>query len=320
MGWAGAAGARALARRDVAPAVRPTLRGAIMAFLPSPPPPRRGAFTLVELLVVIAIIGTLIGLLLPAVQKVREAAARVQCQNNLKQIGLAFHSHHGAHGCFPSGGWAWWAPPTYLGGQPAVAPQQQAGWGFQVLPFLEGDNVWRAGPLVAIATPHKVFFCPTRRAPQTVTYGDEYTPTLTGGPVTHALCDYAVSNWEGTGVVRQYVPTRIADVTDGTSQTLLAGDKRLNLRHLGRAQPDDNEGYTAGWDEDTVRRTDVAPAPDFQGDDWDRERRFGSSHTGRICAVFADGSVRTVSFAINPVVFSYLGNRADGQAINADDL
>jgi prepilin-type N-terminal cleavage/methylation domain-containing protein/prepilin-type processing-associated H-X9-DG protein len=277
--------------------------------------PKSGGFTLIELLVVIAIVAVLAGLLLPAVQKVREAANRISCQNNLKQLGLAMHNHHDQFGFFPSGGFEWWTPPTYVGGSPAIGAQQQAGWGFQILPFIEGDNAWRAGPIPAIATPHRVFFCPSRRVPQTITYPDQYTPPLTGSVVTHALCDYAASNLEGTGVIRQYTPTRIADITDGTSNTLLAGDKRLNLGDLGEDQPDDNEGYTAGFDEDTVRRTVAPPRPDCNGE-CTGEKRFGSSHAGGFNVVLADGSVRTLGYSIDPLVFQYLGNRSDGQVID----
>jgi prepilin-type N-terminal cleavage/methylation domain-containing protein/prepilin-type processing-associated H-X9-DG protein len=284
-------------------------------------PPRREGFTLIELLVVIAIIGVLISLLLPAVQKVREAANRVRCQNNLKQIGLAFHHHHTAHNFFPTGGWDYYTPPTYVNGTPAVGRNQQAGWGFQILPYVEGENAWKAGAIVAIGAPNPVFFCPSRRAPATITYIDEYEPPLTGGLITHALCDYAASNFEGTGVVRQYEPNRIADITDGTSNTLMVGEKRLNLAYLGRPEPDDNEGYTCGYEEDTVRFTNRPPARDVNEDNGENGgKAFGSSHSDRFNAVFADGSVRPISYSIAQTVFSNLGNKSDGQAISVDDL
>jgi prepilin-type N-terminal cleavage/methylation domain-containing protein/prepilin-type processing-associated H-X9-DG protein len=279
-------------------------------------PRGRAGFTLVELLVVIAIIGMLMGLLLPAVQKVRESAARTQCLNNLKQIGLAFHNHHDALGYFPSGGWVAITPPNYVNGAPTVGARQQAGWGFQILPYVEGDNAWKAGPVVAIATTNKLFFCPSRRSPQTLTYKDSYQPPLTGGQLTHALCDYAASNKDGTGVVRQVSPVRIADVTDGTSNTLLVSEKRLNLAFLGRWVPDDNQGYTAGWNYDTVRKTSRPPMPDYRAPFGDGAGLFGSSHPNGINAALADGSVRPLSFAIGRQTFDLLGNKSDGQTLS----
>jgi prepilin-type N-terminal cleavage/methylation domain-containing protein/prepilin-type processing-associated H-X9-DG protein len=286
---------------------------------------RRG-FSLIELLVVIAIIAVLIGLILAAVQKVREAAARTQCKNNLRQFGVAFHSHHNAYGYFPSGGWQWYTPPTYVNGPPAVGAQQQAGWGFQILPFIEAGNVWKGGQatddrgriLVAIGTPNKLFFCPTRREPQVVSFG---APEYLGGLVApRALCDYAASNLEGTGVVRQFTPNRISDITDGLSSTLLLGEKRLNLSFLGQPQKDDDVGYTQGWDNNTIRTTDEPPVPDYFGpEDEDGDDLFGSSHPGRMNAVFADGSVRTISYSVSPEVFQRLGNKSDYQVVNPDD-
>src|SRR5262249_25118760 len=110
---------------------------------------RRKGFTLIELLVVIAIIAVLIGLLMPSVQKVREAANRVQCANNLKQLGLAFHHHHDVRRIFPDGGEYWdpgSAPRSFSDDAktiPAQAPNQNYGWAYQILPYIEQENVWR---------------------------------------------------------------------------------------------------------------------------------------------------------------------------------
>jgi prepilin-type N-terminal cleavage/methylation domain-containing protein len=284
------------------------------------------AFTLIELLVVIAIIGVLIGLLLPAVQKVREAAARLQCQNNLKQIGIAFHNHHDQIGFLPGGGADWWSTPVYVNGQPAVGLTQEAGWGFQILPYVEAANVWRGGQAtndfdrarVAVGATLSIFFCPSRRRPQTTVFS---SPAYLGGtPTTVALCDYAGSNYEETGVVIYRTLVRFADITDGLSNTLLVGDKRLNIRLLGQPQADDDTGYASGFDADVVRYTTRPPAPDYNAPTGDGDGRFGSSHTGRFNVVLGDGSVRPVSYSVDPTVFSYLGNKSDGQVIDTNSF
>jgi Protein of unknown function (DUF1559) len=129
------------------------------------------------------------------------------------------------------------------------------------------------------------------------------------------MTDYAASNFEATGVVAYgYTGHKIADVTDGLSNTLMVGDKRLNLAGLGQMQGDDNEGYTDGWDHDVERYTNAQPAPDYNGSG-DGQQRFGSSHPQRFQGVFADGSVHSISYSIDLTVFSYLGNIADGVAI-----
>ncbi|MCA9190228.1 MAG: DUF1559 domain-containing protein [Planctomycetales bacterium] len=277
--------------------------------------PRR-AFTLVELLVVIAVIGILVGLLLPAVQAARESARRIQCLNNLKQIGLAFHNHHDQYNFFPTGGWNWDRAPSYVGTTPEVGGGQHAGWAFQILPFIEATNLWRAGAQTVIGSPIAGYFCPSRRGPQTLLIPDAYQPPISGGDLEHALCDYAASNRDGSGVVRRFNPHAMRDLLDGSSHTLLVGDKRLNTSLLGQPQEDDNEGFTAGWNTDTMRSTDKAPLPDLVGQG-DGDDRFGSSHPSVFQVVLADGSTRAIGYEIDPQVFRLLGDIDDAQTIPA---
>lgn len=286
---------------------------------------RISGFTLVELLVVIAVIGLLVAILLPAVNAARQAARRTECTNHLKQLALAFELHEGATGRFPSAGWNWYDPPTYAHGVPLSGKEQKAGWGFQVLPYIEANSVVQAGPIPAIAHLDPLFFCPSRRSPQKILWKNNYRPPLpAGAQIERALCDYAAANRDGTGIVRRFEPTRAKDVKDGLSKTLLLGDKRLNLFKLGEPQNDDNDGFTVAWNSDTMRRSERPPLPDFSGNDIDDSddrledggERFGGSHAGGFNAALADGSVQFLTYDIEVAYFRALGSRSDGEVVS----
>jgi len=290
---------------------------------------RSAGYSLTEVLVAIAVIGILIALLLPAVQMARESARRINCSNNVRQIGLAFQTHHEQLGYFPTSGDGWGSPPTYVNGSPAVGSAQGAGWGFQVLPYLEARAVWQGGDgktnqerqRVAVGATNPHFFCPSRRPPMTVTYADFYISQGPGDLVTHALCDYASNNLdEDTGAIRANgfgPPIRISEMTDGTSNTLLVGEKRMNRHYLGQTgRSDDNEGYTGGNDWDTMRNTGHPPGPDTNEPSTERGfASFGSSHSGGFNVAMADGSVRLIGFTIDAELFARIGTRAEGTPV-----
>jgi prepilin-type N-terminal cleavage/methylation domain-containing protein len=296
----------------------------------------QSGFTLVELLVVMGIIGILVGLFLPAIQSAREAGRRATCANNLKQIGLAVSTHLSTNQLLPSAGFAFDTPPNYLG-SPAVGDGQHGSWAFQILPFLDAATVWEGRgaaddlqrTIQAVATPNYVFYCPSRRGMMTVTYSD---PNYMGGlMLTHALTDYAGSNYENTGAIRQYKCVRPQEIGDGFSHTLLVAEKHMDLSTMGTLGDngippnDDNEGYTAGYDEDTMRMTgtvgdsstDKLPVPD-SNEDTDPYFLFGSSHPQIFQSVYVDGSVHVIGYDVFPQVFAMLGNKNDGQILPAD--
>jgi prepilin-type processing-associated H-X9-DG protein len=148
-----------------------------------------------------------------------------------------------------------------------------------------------------MATPHATFYCPGRPGPK---------PRIVDG---RAMIDYAANG----DVVRCFgVLTRIEHIADGSSSTVMLGEKRLDVCRLGQWMADDNEGYCASCDLDTVRLTSRPPAQDSICQSPDGENKFGSSHPGAFNMAFADGSVRALPYSINFAVFRQLGPPSDG--------
>lgn len=282
---------------------------------------RRTGFTLVELLVVIAIIGVLVALLLPAVQAARESSRRSKCSNNLKQFGLAWHSHHDTLGVFPDGGENWdpiaW-PRVMTGGSPATAPKQNWGWGYQILPYVEQQAAWsNNNDLIVRGSVIPIYFCPSRRKPSTITVSStpiamiDYaasagTDPPLAPPQDATLIDIAgaaLGNGTDGALVRRPggapnrgQPVRLATISDGTSNTLLVGEKRLRVETLGTPQSHDDQGFTSGWDRDEACWGIIPPDEDRRGQDGFYQ--FGSRHPGGLNAVYCDGSVHVIRYNI----------------------
>jgi len=266
-------------------------------------------FTLVELLVVIAIIGVLVALLLPAVQAAREAARRMQCQNHLKQFGLALHNYHDQIGRFPPA--AAWDGNTNL----TVAVNCINTFAL-LMPYYEQDglhNLWDYGVnhnharnLPAAGTTLKILFCPSRRKP------------MKNG--NYAAGDYAVSSGSGyaqtadksehKGIFNTNSNVRMADITDGTSNTFAIGEKFVDLKNAAQT-----DGPAYRWGYHSTRNT-VSPMNRFPLSPWgDADVTFGGKHPGGCNFVFADGGVRFIAETTNLQMFQWLSNKADGQTV-----
>jgi prepilin-type N-terminal cleavage/methylation domain-containing protein len=293
----------------------------------SPSLSRRG-FTLIELLVVIAIIAILIGLLLPAVQKVREASARMQCANNLKQIGLAFHSYHDTHKVFPTGGDTSLDPadPNFPNSTTrldyAINPHEYT-WCYHILPFVEQENLYKLGQNPANRTTLMksvvpIYYCPSRRIQQLYR--------------SDAKSDYSsncgTNNKNGITVqTRTKQDIGMAHIKDGTSNTLMVGESRIHRAYMNAGQTgynsDNEDCYTTGFADDVGRNGLLPPAEDLSDPNAAGSLchdMFGSSHLGGMQAVMCDGSVRFIRFSVPQLVFSYVCNREDGQVFSDSDL
>jgi prepilin-type N-terminal cleavage/methylation domain-containing protein/prepilin-type processing-associated H-X9-DG protein len=288
---------------------------------------RRG-FTLIELLVVIAIIAILVGLLVPAVQKVRSAAARAQCANNLKQIGLACHAYHDSFRVLPPG---YTATAAYPSTQPGWA------WSAYLLPYLEQQNVFRqinfAQPVetqVAIQAMIPVYLCPADSPPAgafAITDATRQTICLAAPSSYAATCGSDASEVDdptGNGIFYRNSKTRLTDITDGTSNTTMVGDRAwTDTNGIWAGAPNGaltRPGLTNPWQGATgpaqalvlVHNNWINIKTDADGglDD------FSSRHEGGVNLVFADGSVRFIASitADGParLAFWAMGTRATG--------
>jgi prepilin-type N-terminal cleavage/methylation domain-containing protein len=292
---------------------------------PGPAPTRRPAFTLIELLVVIAIIAILIALLVPAVQKVREASARTSCANNLKQVGLAIHAYHNDFKKIP-----------YSRLDTAET------WAVLILPYIEQGNFFRTWNMsqnyygqtsTVRENPVPTYFCPARRAasdsPTTSTTGDVLQGT--SNPNTPgALGDFAACTGDPSGTIDYSASMatppalpangafiykgfniRFNQVLDGLSSTIFVGEKHVPTGGFGKV-PDSSiyNGDNGGSHRQAGVGVPLAKGPFDAGNSV-----FGSWHNGICQFVLGDGSVRAISVAIDLTVLGNLANREDGNVL-----
>lgn len=280
----------------------------------------RVAMSLIEVIVVIAIVAILIGFLVPAVQKVRSSSQRTVCENNLRQIGLAFQSFHSVHSVLPSHGGglsksvravdgSYFTPTVRLRvppystilmaiGDPLQSPaRQQGSWAYSLLPFVEQEVAFRE---VKWDTPLEILVCPSRRrAAALIPDNDEYGD-YTGGGWAWAKTDYACNGFliGGLSFCRP-----LSFVTDGTTNSILVGEKALNPMTYQASGWFFDEPYFLGGALGN-RRKGINVLMD--GPDYSYLDNWGSAHPIGPCFLFADGSVRTLSYEISAAAIAAL--------------
>ena len=304
------------------------------------------AFTLIELLVVIAIISALIALLLPAVQAAREAARRAQCLNNLKQVGLAMHNYHGTHDTFPPG-----YVSNTQGNQPSAAEIGPGwGWGAMILNNLEQGPLYNslnfsllttdAGSRTVRMSSLAVFLCPSNTGASGPLLIKDGSGNVLVSDLSPGQYVAVAGQWEpeefaaqNNGVFYRNSRIGLRDIRDGSSMTLMAGERSRNVAGatwVGMI-PFGQSCNNPSWPVQDCEASNVlilghtGPSPDEPWVDVPNYKKSGaddfhSLHPGGCNFLFCDGSIRFIKESINPPVFSYLSTRAGGEVVSSDQL